>query len=188
MNNPPIMQFTSPPVVNRMPGVMPLLGVSLLSALLVLAMVCFSLSREEETVRLPAGTLPRPPLVRDMPTISVRLSRQGAVTLGGQTIADAALATAWQGERAALRKLGFEPAQATVVVRADRDVPTDKVQRLIEKAQEAGFSRCVLRPKAERIETMKFAASQRHWWTRGPRPTNIRWKAAGCRCWGWAVC
>ena len=33
-----------------------------------------------------------------------------------------------------------------VVVRADPDLPTDKVQQLIEKAQEAGFSRCVLRP------------------------------------------
>ena len=118
-----------------MPGVLPLLGVSLLPALLVLAMVCFSLSREEETIRLPTGTLPRPPMVRETPAISVRLSRQGGVTLGGQAIADGALAAAWQRERAALRLLGFEPSQATVVVHADPDVPTDKVQRLIEKAQ-----------------------------------------------------
>ena len=85
-------------------------------------------------------------MVRETPTISVRLSRQGAVTLAGQAIADDALAAAWQRERAALRLLGFEPSQATVVVRADPDVPTDKVQQLIETAQEAGFSQCVLRP------------------------------------------
>ena len=61
------MQFASPSAANRMPSVLPLLGVSLLPALLVLAMVCFSLSREEETVRLPTGTLPRPPMVRETP-------------------------------------------------------------------------------------------------------------------------
>ena len=140
------MQFASPYVATRqMPSVMPLLGVSLLPALLVLAMVCFSLSREEQLVRLPTGTLPRPPAVRATPQIAVRLSRQGAVTLAGQAIADDGLAAAWQRERGALRLLDFEPSAATVVVRADPDVPTDKVQRLMEKAQEAGFSQFVLR-------------------------------------------
>jgi biopolymer transport protein ExbD len=140
------MHFASSPTANRMPSVLPLLGVSLLPALLVLAMVCLSLSREEEVVRLPTGTLPRPPVVRETPIIAVRLSRQGTVTLAGEPIAGDALAAAWQRERAALRLLGFEPTQATVVVRADPDVPTDKVQRLIETAQEAGFAQCVLRP------------------------------------------
>ncbi len=67
--------------------------------------------------------------------------------LAGQGIADGALAAAWQRERGALRVLGFEPSQATVIVRADPDVATDKVQQLIETAQEAGgFSQCVLKP------------------------------------------
>lgn len=139
------MQFASPYVVNRMPSVLPLLGAALLPALVVLVMICFSLSRGEETIRLPAGTLPRPPTVRETPTISVRLSRQGAVTLAGEGIADGALAAAWQRERGALRLLGLEPSQATVVIRADPDLPTDNVQRLLETAQEASFTRCVLR-------------------------------------------
>ncbi len=140
------MQFASPSAANHMPSVLPLLGVSVLPALLVLALVCFSLSREEESVRLPTGALPRPPMVRETPVISVRLSRQGAVTLAGQAIADDDLAATWKREGAAVRLLGFEPSQATVVVRADPDVHTDKVQRLIEQAQEAGFTQCVLRP------------------------------------------
>jgi biopolymer transport protein ExbD len=140
------MQFSDSTAARRMPSVLPLLGVSLLPALVVLAMACFSMSREEESIRLPAGTLPRPPAIRETPTISVRLSRQGAVTVAGQAIAEDDLAAAWQRERAALRLLGCEPSQATVAVRADRDVPTDKVQRLMEKAQDAGFTQCVLRP------------------------------------------
>jgi biopolymer transport protein ExbD len=105
-----------------------------------------SLSHEEQLLRLPAAILPRPPLVRETPTIAVRLSQQGAVTLGGEVIAEDALAAAWQRECGALRLLGFEPSQAMVVIRADRDVPTDNVQRLIEEAQHYGFSQCVLRP------------------------------------------
>jgi biopolymer transport protein ExbD len=142
------MQFASPPAVDRMPSVLPLLGLSLLPALLVLAMVCFSLSREEEAIRLPTGMLPRPPKVVETPVISLRLSRQGAVTLAGQAIAEGDPAV-WQRERKALKLLGFEPSRATVVVRADPEVPTEKVQCLIEKTQEAGFSQCLLRP-AER--------------------------------------
>ncbi len=140
------MQFAHSPIVNRLPSIMPLLGVSLLPALLVLAMACLSLSHEEQSLRLPAAILPRPPLVRETPTIAVRLSQHGAVTLGGETIAEDALAAAWQRERGALRLLGFEPSQAMVAVRADGDVPTDKVQRLIEEAQQYGFSQSVLRP------------------------------------------
>ncbi len=139
------MQFIAPPADNRMPSVLPLLGVSLLPALLVLAMVCFSLNREKETIRLPTSMQPRPPMIRETPTITMQLSRQGIVTLGGQPIVGGTLTAAWQRELAALRLLGFEPAQATVILCADREVPTNKVQRLIEKAQEAGFTRCVLR-------------------------------------------
>ncbi len=138
------MQFIASHASNRMPSVLPLLAVSLLPALLVLAIACFSLSREEDLVCLPTGILPRPPIVRQSPTIRVRLSRQGTVILAGQPTAEGALAAAWQREGVAMRSLGFEPSQATVVVRADPDLPTDKVQHVIETAQAAGFAQCVL--------------------------------------------
>jgi biopolymer transport protein ExbD len=139
------MQFGPPPSVNRLPSVTPLLAVSLLATLIVLAIACLSLSHEEDFIRLPITTLPRPPISGETPTISIRMSRQGVVTLGGQVIADNALITTLQHECGALRLLGFEPTQATVVVYADRDVTTAHVQELIEKAQSCGFSRCVLR-------------------------------------------
>ena len=140
------MQFSSPPAVNRMPGILPLLGVSLLSASLVLAMVCFSLSREEQLIRLPAGTLPRPPMVRESPAIAVRLSRKARRDRGWPSDGRGQPRRGLQARAQIHRLLGFEPSQATVVIRADADVPTDKVQRLMEQAQEAGFSQCVLRP------------------------------------------
>ncbi len=143
------MRFIASPAANRMPSVLPLLGVSLLGALLALALACFSLSREEGSVRLPTGTLPRPPIVAERPAISLRVSRQGAVTVAGESIADDDLAKVWQRERGALRLIGFQPSQATVIVHADPDVPTDTVQSVIEKAQEAGFTQCVLRADSD---------------------------------------
>ena len=52
-------------------------------------------------------------------------------------------------EGAVVRMLGFEPSQATVVLRAEPDEPTEAIQRLIEQAQQAGFRRCVLREAEE---------------------------------------
>ena len=130
-----------------MPSVLPLLGVSLLPAVLVLAMVCSlaeprrGSSSPAHRHAAPAARGPRkaydfsatvPARHRDPGRRTDRWRRPGCGVAAR--------------ERAALRLLGFEPGQATVVVRADPDVPTDKVQRLIETAQEAGFAQCVLRP------------------------------------------
>ena len=153
------MRFVSPPAANRTLGVLPLLAVSLLPALLVLAAMCMSLKHEEESIRLPDGTLCRPPRVRQTPAIPVLLSRQGTVTLAGQTIAGETLAAAWQREQAALRLLGYEPSQATVIVRADRNVPIEQVQGLMETAQRAGFTQCVLRAM-EREEAHAWQANE----------------------------
>jgi biopolymer transport protein ExbD len=137
------MRFADPKA-GRSPIFLPLLGAALVPAVLVLALVCTSMNRAEELARLPAG-LARPPALRESPIISVQLGRNGAVTIAGQAVAADSLAAAWQRERAAVRLLGFEPSQATIVIRAEPEVTTEVVQHLIEQAQQAGFQRCVLR-------------------------------------------
>jgi biopolymer transport protein ExbD len=129
--------------------------------LLVLTIACLTMSREDEAVRLPAGGLPRPPQVRETPTISVQLSRRGDTTVAGEAVADGNLAAVWQREAAAVRVLGFQPSQAVIVVHAVRDLPTGKVQQVIEAAQQAGFQQCVLR-------SAEAAPSPSN--SRGPKP------------------
>jgi len=141
------MRFIAPTVPRRT-TILPLLGVAMIPAVLVLVLVCASLNRAEELVRLPAE-MARPPAVRVSPVISVQLSRQGVLTIAGQTVAIDARAAAWQREQAAVRLLGFEPAQATVVLRGDPDVPAGTVQQVIEQAQQAGFQRCMLRDSGD---------------------------------------
>jgi biopolymer transport protein ExbD len=138
------MRFATPTVTTRTPAVLSILSIALVPAMLVLALVCTSLNRAEGIVRLSAGVA-HPPAVRESPLISVRLSRQGALTIAGQAVAENGRVAAWQRERAAVRLLGFEPAQATVNVYADADVRTELVQQLIEQAQQAGFQKCALR-------------------------------------------
>ena len=141
------MQFTSPAASSRL-TVLPLLGAALVPAVVVLALVCASLNRAEETVRLPAGAA-RPPAVLESPLISVRLSREGALGIAGQSVAAGAETAAWQREAAAVRLLGFEPSQATVIVHADPDTPTALVRHLIDAAEKAGFQKCALRGESE---------------------------------------
>jgi biopolymer transport protein ExbD len=142
------MRFAAPTIATRTSIVLPFASAALVPAVLVLALVCTSLNRAEETVRLPV-VIARPPAVHESPSISVRLFRQGALTIAGQAVADTARVAAWQRESAAVRLLGFEPARATVAVYADPDVPTAMIQHLIEQAQQAGFQKCVMRGGSE---------------------------------------
>jgi biopolymer transport protein ExbD len=123
--------------------VLPILCAALVPVVVVLAMVCTSINRAEELVRLPEDVA-QPSAVRESPVISVRLSQQGALTIDGKPVTGDVRA-AWQRKSAAVRLLGFEPAEATVAVYAEADVPTYKVQQLIEQTQQAGFRKCVLR-------------------------------------------
>jgi biopolymer transport protein ExbD len=138
------MQFAASSSVKSISSVLPMLAVSLLPALLVVGMACLEMSNQEEAYRFP-GVLPRPPKSREAPAISVRLSRQGGLTVAGEPIAVGAWLAAWERERAAVQLLGFQPSQAVVFVHADGEIPTDKVQAVIETLQESGFTHCVLR-------------------------------------------
>lgn len=131
------MRFTNPTVSNRL-TILPLLSVALVPVTVVLALVCTSMNRAEEAVRLPAG-IACPPVVRESPVISVRLSRENAVSIAAQAVAAGDEPVAWKREAAAVRLLGFTPSQATVVVHADVDAPIAFIRQLTDTAERAGF-------------------------------------------------
>src|SRR5689334_8526033 len=89
------LQMTLLPRENQVPfqlarsiSVLPLVGVAMVPAVVVLTLACVSFNRAEETVRLPAGIMAQPPVVGESPNISLRISREGSVTLAGQVVAD----------------------------------------------------------------------------------------------------
>jgi len=141
------MQFTCPSAPNRL-FILPLLGTALAPAVLVLALVCASLNRAGETVRLPSAVV-RPPALRESPVVSVRISQAGAAAIAGRPVAAGQEGAAWQREAAAVRLLGFGPSQAKVIVHADPYTPTAAVRQLIDAAQGAGFRQWLLRGGAD---------------------------------------
>jgi biopolymer transport protein ExbD len=139
------MRFAISTTAIRTPGIVPLVSAALVPAAVVLVLACSSIYRAEVKARLPASILAWPPAAAESPIISVQLSRDGAMTIGGQIVSAENLAAVWQRERAAVSVLGFTPGQATVAIHAEPDTPTDLVQQVIEQAQQAGFERSILK-------------------------------------------
>lgn len=103
-----------------------------------------------EEVTLPQSILARPPDGPLEKPITLHLKPDGAVIIGAETVPTVT------GMKPYLR---FEIDQltverksakdATIIVRADRSVPTGKVQELIKVCQESGFEKFALRAKEE---------------------------------------
>lgn len=108
----------------------------------------FDASEQDERIQLPASTLAKPPEAPLETPITLQLTRQGEVIAGGQMYADAAaLRPLLNNERNVLRLKNRSEKDATIIIRADRNIATGKVQDLIKLCQEMGFEKFTLRAK-----------------------------------------
>jgi len=111
-------------------------------------LINFDASEQDERIQLPASTLAKPPEAPLETPITLQLTRQGEVIAGGQLYAEAAaLRPLLNNERNVLRLKNRSEKDATIVIRADRNTPTGKVQDLIKLCQEMGFEKFTLRAK-----------------------------------------
>ncbi len=122
----------------------------------------FADAEQNELIRLPGSELAKPP---DAP-LEKPLALQVAVqrdSSGKQLIPGAPPFVIYNGdnvlidrmrphlerEKEVLVRTGGKVANSTVIIRADKDVPTGQVQKLIRACQETGFEKFVLRAKEE---------------------------------------
>ncbi len=115
----------------------PLLAVAFIPALVMLAFAGLSPLETAANSQSPASIQPVP--------LEIRIAADGSILFAGAEFADQsrpALQHAWE----AIHKQGFDPASTLVIVRADREVATGNVQKVIASAQTIGFRRFVLRP------------------------------------------
>lgn len=111
-------------------------------------LINFDASEQDERIQLPASTLAKPPEAPLESPITLQLTRQGEVIAGGQLYADAAaLRPLLNIERNVLRLKNRSEKDATIIIRADRNTQTGKVQDLIKLCQEMGFEKFTLRAK-----------------------------------------
>jgi biopolymer transport protein ExbD len=151
------MQFAKPSQVRRSLDMTPMIGIVFLVVIFLLVTLTFSLSRQDESIRLPWSELARPPATRLESPVTLQLTRDGTVLLGGREVAFGALPSLLETERNALEAQGRKPSQATVVLRADRDVPTGRVQEVVELGQRVGFERFVFRAQEPAATSPKKA-------------------------------
>ncbi|MBX3414165.1 MAG: biopolymer transporter ExbD [Pirellulales bacterium] len=114
-----------------------------------MVLLSFSEAEMSELIKLPSSVLAKPP---DGPTespLTLQLTERGTVLLAGAEVPVEALGPRLEQERTVLERLGKNPAEATVIIRADAFAPTGDVQQLIKSCQENGFVRFVLRAKQE---------------------------------------
>jgi biopolymer transport protein ExbD len=109
----------------------------------------FSQVEQNERIQLPESELAKPaeaPL--DYP-ITLQLTKEGTVIIGGQEIPPGALRPYLLKERQLLQSEGRPMAEATVIIRAHKDAATGVVQDLIERCQREGLEKFALRAKED---------------------------------------
>ncbi|MGE0610203.1 MAG: ExbD/TolR family protein [Pirellulales bacterium] len=122
----------------------------------------FADAEQNELIKLPGSELAKPP---DAPlekplALQVAVQRDSAnqqlvpgvppyVIYNGDNVLISNMKPHLEREKEVLVRTGGKVANSTVIIRADRDVPTGQVQNLIRACQETGFEKFVLRAKEE---------------------------------------
>jgi len=130
------------------PDMTPMIDCTFQLVIFFLLTLNFSSEEQSELIRLPASEIAKPSEGALEIPVTVQVLASGSVLLGGDQMPPAALQVPLRREREMIRNvLGRSMKDATVIIRADRDVPAGKVQDVIRVCQETGFERFVLRAK-----------------------------------------
>lgn len=115
-----------------------------------MVLINFTQTEAHDHVKLPSSELVRPPeQAIDFPII-LHVGADGQIYIGGDTYTAETLAPRFRTELAVLRAQGdLTEDDASVIIRAHRDVATGEVQEIIRVAQEQGLENFALRVKED---------------------------------------
>lgn len=112
-----------------------------------MVLINFTEADQSERIHLPSSELAKPP---DAPLefpITLQLTKRGTVLFVGEEIAVGRLSPLLLREKQVMEQRGRLLSEATIVIRADKNAKTGKVQEIIKLCQELGFERFALRAK-----------------------------------------
>ena len=142
------MRYKSHQSFSSDPDMTPLIDVTFQLVIFFLLTLNFSSDEQSELIRLPASDIAKPAEGALETPITIQVLASGLALFGGDQLPPAALRAPLQRERDMIKNvLGRNINSATIVIRADRDVPTGKVQEVIRVCQQTGFEKFVLRAK-----------------------------------------
>lgn len=115
-----------------------------------MVLVNFAGGEQSQRILLPSSELAKPPDAPLESPITIQLTSQGTVLFAGEERVIGALQPLLLRERQVLDATpGKSHANATIIIRADRNAKTGKVQEVIKVCQETGFEKFALRAKQE---------------------------------------
>jgi biopolymer transport protein ExbD len=114
-----------------------------------MVLINFSDAEQNERITLPLSSLAKPPDAPVDAPLTLQLTREGTVLFAGDEVPVAGIKPFLLREKEVLTRTDRDPAQATVIIRADADAQTGVVQELIRACQETGFEKFTLRAKQE---------------------------------------
>jgi biopolymer transport protein ExbD len=114
-----------------------------------MVLINFTQSEQNERIQLPDSELAKPPEAPLEFPITLHLTKEGTVIIGGQEVTIDGLGPYLNAEASVLRIRGKSPATATVIIRGHREAQTGKVQDLIRVCQSNSFEKFALRAKED---------------------------------------
>ncbi|MFM8634526.1 MAG: ExbD/TolR family protein [Planctomycetia bacterium] len=105
----------------------------------------FSEAEQDDRIQLPLSQLAKPVEGPVEKPITLQVTEGGAVIYAGELVRVPNIGGYLEREKQVLIEAGREPAQATVIVRADGRAKTGEVQELIKACQDKGFEKFALR-------------------------------------------
>lgn len=115
----------------------------------------FSEIDTDQRINLPASELARPPEAPYAQPLTVQMTADDTILFAGDELAASALQSALNREAQIIKAYPNKKlSDVTVVIRADRQAKTGKVQEIIQMCQKAGFDMFALRGKSSDVSTL----------------------------------
>jgi len=114
-------------------------------------LINFSEGEQDQRVQLPSSALAKPPDAPLEVPITIQLVQDGRISMGDDKLYPTAesIRPLLSNEKYVLESQGRSIEDATIVIRAHKDVKTGQVQKVIKVCQELKFQKFSLRAKSE---------------------------------------
>ena len=134
------------PSSNRPSGDMtPMIDMTFQLIAFFMVLINFTEADQNERVKLPSSELVKPPDAPLETPIFLHVTAEGTVIIGGLETTIEFVKSNLIVEANILKRKKRSPADATVIIRGDANVPAGRVQQLVQICQEAEFEDFALR-------------------------------------------
>ena len=135
--------------VSAEPDMTPMIDMTFQLIAFFMVLLNFGEGELDARIKLPSSQLAKPPEAPLEAPLVLQLTADDKVIFSGDAIPISALDRPLRNERRFLELNGGNPADATVILRADANAKTGVVQEVIQMCQENGFEKFALRAKQE---------------------------------------